>query len=263
MTFRDALGRPVALSGPPRRIVSLVPSQTELLAALGLDEEIVGVTRFCTHPAGWARRKATVGGTKNARVDDILALEPDLVLGNKEENTAELVEALSPHVPVYVTDVSDLPGALHMMSAVGALVDRAVAATRLVEEIRAGFERLAEEVRGPAIPVAYLIWRGPYMTVGGDTFIHDMLKRAGLANVWADLERYPEVDRAAFERARPARILLSSEPYPFSEVHLKEVEALSPGAEAALVDGALFSWYGSRLRQTPSYLAELRRRWAQ
>src|SRR5690606_16469601 len=173
----DALGRPVVLDRPPRRIVSLVPSQTELLAALGLDEEVVGLTRFCVHPGGWKARKQIVGGTKNLRLDRIAALRPDLVLANREENERDQVDAITAHV--YVTDVATVEDALAMIRAVAQLVDRVDRAEVLAEEIEAGFATL--DAAEP-LPAAYFIWRDPWMSVGGDTFISDVMRRAGLVN---------------------------------------------------------------------------------
>lgn len=258
----DALGRPVRLEAPPRRIVSLVPSQTELLADLGLDAEVVGLTRFCVHPAGWKDRKPIVGGTKNVRVDRVRDLRPDLVLANKEENVREQVEALAAFAPVYVTDVATVDDALAMTRAVGRLADRAARADAVADEIAQGFDRLAAAVREDERPprALYLIWRDPWMSVGRDTIIHDVLTRAGLANAVGDHDRYPTLSDDAVRALAPAVVLLSSEPYPFREGHLAEVQALAPDAQVELVDGEPFSWYGSRLLRTPDTLRALRQR---
>ena len=259
----DALGRTVRLDERPRRIVSLVPSQTELLADLGLDERVVGLTRFCVHPAGWKARKQIVGGTKNVDVDRVRALDPDLVIANKEENVRAQVEALADVCPVYVTDVSDVAGAVRMVRDVGALVGRADEAETAAAQTLSGFARLAAEVRQsgrPRLRALYLIWRDPWMTVGGDTIVSDVLTHGGFENVVADRTRYPALDGTEIGALRPHVVLLSSEPYPFAEKHVAEVEALAPGARVVLVDGEPFSWYGSRLRQTPRYLRALRQR---
>ena len=252
----DALGRRVTLAAAPRRIVSLVPSQTELLSSLGLDDDVIGLTRFCVHPADWKGRKAIVGGTKQVRVDRVRALAPDLAIANKEENTRADVEALAAVCPVYVTDVADVPGALAMIRDVGALTDRRPAADALAETIGAGFDALPAFLPLRAL---YLIWRDPWMTVGGDTFVSDVMARAGLVNVAAGRDRYPTLADADLAALAPDVVLLSSEPYPFAERHVPEVEALA-GGRAALVDGEAFSWYGSRLRHTPAALGALRGR---
>ncbi len=254
-SLTDARGQTARLDAPPRRIVSLVPSQTELLADLGLDAEVVGLTRFCVHPAGWKAAKPIVGGTKNVRPERVAALKPDLVLANLEENVREQVEALDAVAPVFVTDVATVSDATGMIRTVGALVGRTGRAGALADEIERGFDGLA----APApVRAAYLVWRDPWMTVGGDTFIHDVMGRAGLANVFGEQTRYPALTLADLAAAAPEVVLLSSEPFPFGERHVAEVEAAVPGAAGRLVDGELFSWYGSRMRLMPPYLAGLR-----
>ena len=251
----DARGRTLTFDAPPRRIVSLVPSQTELLADLGLDAEVVGLTRFCVHPAVWKAEKSIVGGTKNVNLDRVRALAPDLVLANLEENTREDVEALDAFAPVWVTDVADVEGALVMIRTVGALVGRNERAEALAAAIEQGFDELAAL---PPLGVAYLIWRDPWMTVGGDTFIHDVLRRASFENVFGERTRYPEVTAEDIAAAEPDVVLLSSEPFPFREKHVAEVERAVPAVPVHLVDGELFSWYGSRMRRMPPYVAGLR-----
>ena len=249
---RDALGRPVGLASPPRRIVSLVPSLTELLADLGLDDEVVGLTRFCVHPEGWKRRKAIVGGTKTVDPERVAALRPDLVLAAKEENVPDQVEALA--APVFVTDVATVADAVAMIRTVGALVGRAEAAGALADRVARGFASLAPPRR---VRAAYLIWREPWMTVGGDTFISDVMAHAGFDNVYRDAARYPTVTPDALRARQPEAVLLSSEPYPFRESHRAEVRALVPGARVECVDGEAFSWYGSRMRDAPASLRAL------
>lgn len=253
--FHDALGRGVRLAEPPRRIVSLVPSQTELLADLDLDEEVVGLTRFCVHPADWKTRKTIVGGTKTVNLARVAALQPDLVIANKEENVREQVDALAEVAPVYVTDVSTVAEALAMIRTIGALVGRTKQANELANTIESGFARLDPTRRHR---VAYLIWRDPWMTVGGDTFISDVMAHAGLDNVYADAVRYPTVTPDNLRARQPDVVLLSSEPFPFREPHLAEVQAMVPDATVALADGEVFSWYGSRMRHAAESLRRLR-----
>jgi ABC-type Fe3+-hydroxamate transport system substrate-binding protein len=254
-TATDARGRTITLERPPRRIVSLVPSQTELLADLGLDASVAGLTRFCVHPAGWKDRKAIVGGTKQVNRARIQALAPDLVLANVEENTREDIEALDTLAPVYVTDVRTLPDALAMMRTAGRLTGRIERAEALAAEIERGFARLP---RFAPLRAVYLIWRRPYMAVGHDAFIHDVMTHGGFVNAFGDRSRYPEVTSEEIIAARPGCVLLSSEPYPFRDAHAEALRALLPGVPVLLVDGEPFSWYGSRLRTTPAYLQRLR-----
>jgi ABC-type Fe3+-hydroxamate transport system substrate-binding protein len=257
LIFRDQLGRAVELPVyPPRRIVSLVPSQTELLADLGLERETVGITKFCVHPERWFRTKVHVGGTKKLHPDRILALRPDLIIANKEENERPTVTELAARVPVWVSDVPDLPAALQMISGVGAVTGRMAAATRLLSELASATLPPLREGRPT---VLYLIWREPYMGAGGDTFIHSMLERAGFRNVLAGESRYPTLSADTMTGLRPDFIFLSSEPYPFKARHAAELQGTFPGARTALVDGEYFSWYGSRLRLADTYFRTLRR----
>ena len=254
----DALGRPLTLDAPPTRIVSLVPSLTELLAALDLGDETVGLTRFCVHPAGWKVAKQIVGGTKNVRVDRVQALRPDLVLASKEENVREQVEAIAAFAPVYVTDVATVADSIREIRALGRITDRAEQAESLASRAESAFAALEADAPAEPLRAAYLIWREPWMAVGGDTYVSDVMRRAGFANVHADEARYPTVDLPDLSAADV--VLLSSEPYPFAEEHAAEVEAAAPGARAVLVDGEAFSWYGARTAEAPAYLRALRER---
>ncbi len=249
--------RPIELPNwPPRRIVSLVPSQTELLYTLGLDQEVVGITKFCVHPAAWYREKTRVGGTKTLNLEKIEALRPDLIIGNKEENDRAQIEALAARWPVWISDILTLEDAYDMVLRVGELTGKAVAASDLTAEIRQKFDRLA--VYPSSIRAAYFIWRKPYMVAAADTFIHDMLGRAGFQNVFAHLTRYPEVSLDDLAAAQPDVLLLSSEPYPFAEKHFRPFREACPEAKIVVVDGEMFSWYGSRLLAAPGYFEGLR-----
>lgn len=253
----DARGRIFELKSAPERIVSLVPSQTQLLLDLGLAERVVGRTRFCLYPPSLVPAIPIVGGTKDFRLDAIRALKPDLVLANLEENTPELLE-LEPEISVYTTQVRTLAEALEMIQQLGQLTGVAPLAEQMVSSIRQGFAQL-ETLAGLAENVSclYLIWRRPYMTIGSDTFIHDMLVQAGLSNLWADQLRYPQLSTSELLEKKPELILLPSEPYPFKARHISELQQLCPQALIRLVDGRPFSWYGSELLQTPLYLSEL------
>jgi ABC-type Fe3+-hydroxamate transport system substrate-binding protein len=250
-TVIDQLGRTVSFSYPPRRIISLVPSQTELLASLALDEEVVGITRFCTHPPAWFGSKKRVGGTKQLRFSAIEDLQPDLIIGNREENDREQIEWLSARYPVWLSDIYTLSGALDMILRLGEICDRSERAVLLTEQISRAFEGIT---RPMSVSAAYLIWREPYMAAAANTFIDDMLQRAGFTNVFGDRQRYPELTAAELAAAAPEVVLLSSEPYPFSGKHVAELQAICRQARVLLVDGAAFSWYGSRLLSTAAYL---------
>lgn len=252
---RDALGRALVVPTRPRRIVSLVPSLTELLADLGLDEEVVGLTTFCVRPPGWRERKTRVGGTKRVNLERVRALAPDLVLANQEENTQADVEALSALAPVYVTRIADLPEALDAVRGLGVLTARAERGAQLAREIEAAFAALPAPPE-PRPRVAYLIWRDPPMVAGGGTFIDAMLRAAGLENAFAHRPRYPETTLPELARLELDALLLSSEPFPFQDTH--RAEFARAGCPALLVDGEVFSWYGSRLLHAPAAFQALR-----
>ena len=254
--FTDQTGRSITLDAPPRRIVSLVPSQTELLHFLGLEEAVIGITKFCVHPDHWFRTKTRVGGTKQLSIDGIRQLQPDLIIANKEENVKEQVELLSEEFPVWVSDVNNLSDACNMITSVGEMTAQTALANELVHDIRREFDLLADAVENDPLRTAYLIWRNPYMTVGHDTFIHDMLTRCGMQNIFADRTRYPTV--SIDELLNCQLLLLSSEPYPFGEKHIPELQSELPHTKIILVDGEMFSWYGSRLLHAPLYFRELR-----
>lgn len=250
--WRDALGRAVALPAPPRRVVSLCPSITETVAQLA-PSRLVGRTRWCIHPASAQAEVAACGGTKNPDLDAIRALQPDLVLAEKEENRREDVEALAASLPVYVFDVLDVDGALDMLDTLGALLAREAQAAAMRARIARAWAALP---RAAGTPVLYLIWRRPWMAAGAQTYIDAVLRRLGLCNVAAALPgRYPELDAATLATLEPHRVLLSSEPYPFAAKHEAEVQALFPRAHIERVDGEAFSWYGARMRPAADYLA--------
>jgi ABC-type Fe3+-hydroxamate transport system substrate-binding protein len=253
-TFTDQMGFEVQLNERPQRIVSLVPSLTELLADLGLSDQIVGLTHFCVYPKELYKNKERIGGTKKARIEQIKALEPDLIIANKEENEKEQVEALKAFCPVWVSKVYDIPTALTMIKKLSEVVGKPTEGAAMTERIRAGMANLPQ---APNLKTLYMIWRKPYMAAGGDTFIHEMLRQIGLENVLKDVNRYPEITSHDIKAYNPDLVLLSSEPYPFKEKHMVELQSLLPSAQVKLVDGSLFSWYGSRMEKALPTLGEL------
>jgi ABC-type Fe3+-hydroxamate transport system substrate-binding protein len=261
LSFTDQLGRVIQLPAFPKRIISLVPSQTELLYDLDLDEEVVGITKFCIHPEEWFRNKVKVGGTKNSKPDIIKSLQPDLIIANKEENNREEIETLLKKYPVWISDVHDLNSALHMILSVGVLTNRKEKSLFLSSQIQEAFNELknflSTTLKDKNIRTAYLIWKDPYMTAGGDTFIHSIIRACGLQNVFEQSTRYPEINIRELKSADCELLLLSSEPYPFKEKHIPELQKHLPDTKIILVDGEMFSWYGSRLLHVPEYLEKL------
>jgi ABC-type Fe3+-hydroxamate transport system substrate-binding protein len=236
------------------RIVSLVPSQTELLYDLGLGKEVLAITKFCVHPESWYATKKKIGGTKNVNISLIKEINPDLIIANKEENVKEQVEELGKNFDVFVSDVDNFIVSLEMIATVGRLTGKGDAAFKLVNNIEEKFKGLAETITAkPKIKTAYLIWKKPYMTVGGDTFINDMMRHCGLQNIYADRVRYPEINLEELTTENCGLIILSSEPYPFKEKHIREIQSIVPGVKVVLADGEMFSWYGSRLSKAADY----------
>ena len=247
------------LSSKPSRIISLVPSQTELLHYLGLENETIAITKFCVHPEAWFRNKTRIGGTKAIDIEKIKALQPDLIIANKEENVKEQVEMLAEHFPIWVTDVNNLTDAYRMINDIGLLTGMENAASELVNAIEIKFDSVFQTLSiNKGIPTVYLIWKDPYMTIGGDTFISNMLETAGLMNVFSNQTRYPEITVSQLRTTNCELILLSSEPYPFEQKHIDELQRELPGIKIILVDGEMFSWYGSRLLLAPDYFTCLR-----
>ncbi|MFY9310449.1 MAG: helical backbone metal receptor [Bacteroidia bacterium] len=259
MLYTDQLGRKIELPSFPKRIVSLVPSQTELLYDLGLRDEVVGITKFCIHPNEWFRSKTRTGGTKKLNFDIIKQLQPDLIIGNKEENEQSQIELLMQEYPVWMSNIYTLSDALDMITRIGTLVNRQHPSQLLKLQIEAAFRNLAAQqaTNFQLQTVAYFIWRDPWMAAGNNTFINDMLSRCGFQNVFSNHERYPEVNQALLRDAAPELILLSSEPYPFKEKHIRELKSICPDSKILLVDGELFSWYGSRLLKSPGYFQQV------
>lgn len=264
-TYIDQLQHTVHIPYPPKRIISLVPSQTELLYHLGLDAEVVGITKFCVHPEHWFRHKTRIGGTKQLHIEQIRALQPDLIIANKEENEREQVATLMAEFPVWTSDIHSLHDALSMIEQVGEITGPAARALDISRRIREQFDALPASLPpgNPLLQAAYFIWRAPWMIAGGDTFIDTMLQACGLQNIFSGMRRYPEISlsslREAFKQVPPDKqlVLLSSEPYPFKEKHIAEIRAVLPDARVLLVDGEMFSWYGSRLLEAPGYFRRL------
>jgi iron complex transport system substrate-binding protein len=252
--FTDQLGTTHSFESSPKRIVSLVPSQTELLCDLGLEKNIVGITKFCVHPYRLKTIKKIVGGTKKVKYDIIRSLEPDIIICNKEENTKEIVDELQKICPVWVTDIVALEDNFQMISDFGQLFDRRTEARKWNDKLAfalSDFKNFIVAV--PAKKVAYFIWKNPYMVAGSGTFIDELLKLNNFENHYASQERYPEIELETLEDDNLELILLSSEPYPFKTEDGYELVRNSNKAKAILVDGEMFSWYGSRLIKALEY----------
>lgn len=257
-TFIDQLGNKISIPFPPKRIISVVPSQTELLFHLGLDEEVIGITKFCIYPVHQFKSKTKIGGTKQLNLDLIQSLKPDLIIANKEENDKAQIKTLQEQFPVWISDIKTLTDAIDMINQIGEITYTKESSEKLGVQLSQNFDKLALnlKVTNPK-KVAYFIWRKPYMVAATGTFIDDILKRGGFENCFSDQNRYPEIKITDLQQTNPDVIFLSSEPYPFKERHIEELEIACPEAVVKLVDGELFSWYGNRLLKTTNYLQQL------
>jgi len=254
MNFIDQISRSIEILSPPKKIISLVPSQTELLFDLGLENSIIGITKFCVHPKNLKKSKNIIGGTKNLNLEKIKKLKPDFIIANKEENELTQIEELAKEFPVFVTDVKTLDTALEMIQLLGNITETDLKAEILIKTIISKRSELPGCSPRTAI---YLIWKEPYLTIGGDTFINSMLGEAGFKNCFGSNYRYPEVNLAQMEEKDPEFLFLSSEPYPFKQVHMLELQKLFPKTRVLLVDGEMFSWYGSRMQLAFPYFKNL------
>lgn len=263
--WRDAAGTLHAPAAGEVRIVSLVPSLTELVCELGLADRLVGRTGFCIHPRETLRAIPKVGGTKDVRMDALRELAPTHVIVNIDENRRETFDELSACVPnIIVTHPCRPEDNFALYRLFGGVFGCADRAARLGDELAAALAHAAALAATlPPERVLYLIWRAPWMTIARDTYISATLRAVGWETVPEDAaQRYPEVDWAAIGRSDVARVLLSTEPYRFRERHLAEVERLA-GKPATLIDGEMTSWYGSRAAPGLRYLTGLRTRLVQ
>jgi iron complex transport system substrate-binding protein len=253
--FKDQLGTSFSFVSSPIRIISLVPSQTELLFDLGLEERLVGITKFCVHPYHFKSTKKIVGGTKKVNYHKIRLLEPDIIICNKEENTLEMVEELRKICPVWVTDICTIEDNFQMITDFGLLFNKRIEARKWNDKLAfalSDFKLFVEEI--PIKKVVYFIWKNPYMVAASDTFINELLKLNHFQNRYDALERYPEIELENVDNEGDLDlVLLSSEPFPFKEDDGFEIARNTKYAKAILVDGEMFSWYGTRLLKAFEY----------
>ena len=256
MIYFDDLKRTVDIPTAPQRIVSLVPSVTELLFDLDLEDKLVGRTKFCIHPQTLVAKIPSVGGTKNFNLEQIRNLKPDLILAVKEENNKDLILEIAQEFPVMIFDVIDLPSAIQMMRKIGDITQTETKARQLITSIQTKVYEL-QKLRVTKKTACYLIWHQPQMTVGRRTFISEMMLLAGFINVFdSHNDNYPVITAQDINLKQPETILLSSEPFKFTAKHQEEYQKQFPNSEVILVDGEFFSWYGSRMLKALDYLMQ-------
>lgn len=253
--YTDQTGNTIRLNEIPKRIISIVPSQSELLWDFGLRDELVGITKFCIHPEELFKTKVRVGGTKKLNIDKIRALKPDLIIGNKEENERSQIEELQKEFNVWMSDIYTLADAFEMMKQLGEICGKEKEALRLVDSINISLNEIHNVFKKQK--VAYFIWYKPYMVVAEHTFINYILNHLGFENSFGNKQRYPEVTNDDLKTTTPSVCFLSSEPFPFKDQHVEELKKLLPGSKILIVDGEVFSWYGSRLLHLNKYVKEL------
>jgi ABC-type Fe3+-hydroxamate transport system substrate-binding protein len=254
--YTDQIGTIHTFEIVPKRIVSLVPSQTELLYDLGLEDSIVGITKFCVHPYHFKSTKKIIGGTKKVHFEKIRLLQPDIIIANKEENTKEIVEELSKICPVWVTDIITINDNLKMIEDFGQLFNKRIEAHKWIDKINFALTDFKQFISNKSSQkVAYFIWANPHMVAGNNTFINEMLKLNNFNNIYENREeRYPEVIIQKMRiQGDPDLVLLSSEPFPFTDEHAFELGRFTHHAKIVFVDGEMFSWYGSRLLKAFQY----------
>lgn len=257
MRLKDQLNNEVSLESVPRRIISLVPSLTELLCDLGLAGQIVGVTKFCVHPENIRQKSTVIGGTKKVHLDECMALKPDFVLASKEENIEHQVNFFQEKgIVVYTSDIKVFDDLKDLVNDLGQIFQIESKAQRLSSTIDDHLKQLKNFQLKKDISATYLIWKDPYMAAGGDTFISHMLAMTGIDNALAHEKRYPTVSVETLKEKSGDVILLSSEPFPFKASHVEEIAGLT-GKKVILVDGEFFSWYGSRILHMKDYLKQL------
>ncbi|MCX7548251.1 helical backbone metal receptor [Xanthomarina sp. F1114] len=257
--MKDQLNRTIELRSKPTRIVSLVPSQTELLYDLGLESSLVGITKFCVHPYHLISNIKVVGGTKQVHFDRIKALAPDIILCNKEENTQEMIVELEKIAPVHLSDIYTIEDCLELIKMYGTIFQVESNAEEIVSKIKNEHKTFQDFIKNqPKLNTAYFIWKNPWMVAANDNFINTLLSAGHFKNYFEDLERYPEIDLEKDLSQDVDVILLSTEPFPFKEEHINAMKLKYPKAKVLLVDGELFSWYGSRLTKSFQYFKTLR-----
>lgn len=257
MKYVDQIENTVNLNARPQRIISLVPSQSEFLWDIGIREELVGITKFCIHPEEMYRNVDRVGGTKDLSINKIRALNPDLIIGNKEENDELQIKALQKEFNVWMSDIITVDDSMQMMKSLGELLNREKEVRELIIEIEISMVAIKNLFKGKS--VAYFMWNEPYMLAANMTFINSIIQHIGLENVMEGKNRYPITTQEDLKLLKPDYCFLSSEPFPFKQKHVDDLKQILPNSKIVLVDGEMFSWYGSRLKFLGTYMRDLKR----
>ena len=252
--YTDHLNNKIKLISTPKRIISVVPSQSEFLWHIGVRDELIGITKFCIHPKEMFKKIERVGGTKKLNIKKIRSLKPDLIIANKEENNQDEIELLQKEFNVWISDIYNFKDAFKMMQKLSIILNRENETRNLIADIKASLKPIKYVFKQKT--VAYFIWNRPYMLAANNTYINFVLNYLGLANSANKLQRYPEVDNDTLKKLNPDICFLSSEPFPFKQKHVLELQQILPNSKIIIVDGEVFSWYGPRM----GHLTDLVRR---
>lgn len=256
LSYIDQLNNKILLVSKPIRIISIVPSQSELLWYLGIRKELVGITKFCIYPIQMFNKIVRVGGTKKLNINKIRELKPDLIIGNKEENDQQQIELLKKEFNVWMSDIYSFNDVFKMIRTLGVIFDKERQAKTLVFLIKSDLRMIKNIFKQKR--VIYFIWNKPYMCAGQNTFINHVLNHIGLKNL-ISISRYPKIDEFELIKLKPDFCFLSSEPFPFKEKHINILKNILPNSKIMIVDGEIFSWYGSRLLHLKKYIKEFKK----
>ncbi|MBI9038391.1 MAG: ABC transporter substrate-binding protein [Bacteroidales bacterium] len=255
MQFFDGLGRTICLDKIPKRIVSLCPSITETLCELGLADKIIACTDYCVHPIDVVKNFNKIGGPKNFSEEKILNLKPDIIFAVKEENETCKINRISKKVPTYVFDINSIQEGIEMIKTLGNIFEIQNISDCFIEKMQEGYKNLTKV--NSNIKCLYLVWKQPYIAVGGDSFIDSVLYQINIKNCLRNSKKkYPKIKLKLLENQFDL-LILPSEPYSFSENDIDGFEKIFPEKEIIKVDGEMFSWYGTHQLKAISYLQKL------
>ncbi len=253
--YTDQLNNKIKLSTSPKRIISIVPSQSEFLWQIGIRNQLIGITKFCIHPKEMFNKIERIGGTKKLNINKIRSLKPDLIIANKEENNQQEIELLQKEFNVWISDIYNFNDAFYMMKKLSVILNKESETQKLITTIKASLKPIKNIFKN--ITVAYFIWNKPYMVAANNTYINFVLNYLGLKNTAHNLQRYPEVNEVILKKINPNICFLSSEPYPFKQKHIIELQQILPASKIIIVDGEVFSWYGTRILQLADFVKQL------
>lgn len=254
--YTDQLNNKININSKPKRIISIVPSQSEFLWHIGIRKELVGITKFCIHPKEMFTTIEHIGGTKKLNILKIRALQPDLIIANKEENNQQEIEVLQKEFNVWISDIYTFNDVYKMMKNLSVILNKQSETQKLISEIKASLAQVKNSFSNKT--VAYFIWNKPYMLAANTTYINFVLNYLGLKNAAENLQRYPLVDNETLKKLNPSICFLSSEPFPFKQKHVLELQKILPTSKIIIVNGEVFSWYGPRMLYLAEFVKQLK-----